>query len=253
MSALVTQVTHLQIKTDPEPLAHRIGIIALATDHTTERDFAAICAPFDVGVYVNRIEYANPTTPENLRKTGPRLTLAAAEILPEETFDVMVFGCTAASVVLGDETVAGHIRKAKPGAAVVTPASAAFAAFETLKVRKVSVLTPYTPEVTEELARYFTANGLEVVSARCLGFTDDRQMARISRKSIIAAAEAAMSEEAEALFISCTALRAAACAEEIEQRIGKPVVTSNQATVWRSLRLAAIDAPVSGYGRLFGF
>lgn len=249
-----TSTRHSRILTsrqDASPVPTRIGLIALATDHTSELDFARICDPEEVGVYVARINYENPTTPENLKLTGPKLTEAAGLILPDEHLDVVAYGCTAASVVLGDETVANYIQQAKPGSKCVTPTSAAFAAFEALGVNKVSVLTPYSPLVTEELTTYFSRNGLDVVNWNCFGLDDDRKMARVSRSSIIASAVETINDTAEALFISCTALRAAVCVDEIERITGKPVVTSNQAVVWRSLRLAGIDRKIPGYGRLF--
>ncbi|QAX30630.1 ectoine utilization protein EutA [Leisingera sp. NJS204] len=236
---------------DHRPVKKRIALVALATDHTSERDFARICDPDRVGVYVNRIAFENPTTRETLLKTGPRLTEAAAQILPEEAVDVVAYGCTAASIVLGNDAVARSLNTAKPGAPCVTPSSAAFDAFAALGAGRVSLLTPYSPAVTDEMAQYFAAHGPAVVSAACFGLTDDRQMARISEDSIIEAGIAACDSSADALFLSCTALRAAVCIERIEDHLGKPVVSSNQAMVWRCLRLAGITDPVPGYGRLF--
>lgn len=236
---------------DDRPVKKRIALVALATDHTSERDFARICDPDQVGVYTNRIAFENPTTKETLLKTGPRLTEAAAQILPGEEVDVVAYCCTAASIVLGNDTVTRHLNAAKPGATCVTPSSAAFDAFAALGVRRVSLLTPYSPDVTDEMAQYFAVHGPEVVNAACFGLTDDREMARISEDCIIEAALAAFDKDAEALFLSCTALRAATCAQRIEDRLGKPVVTSNQAMVWRCLRLAGIPDTVPGYGRLF--
>ncbi|WP_291727555.1 ectoine utilization protein EutA [Leisingera sp. F5] len=236
---------------DGRPVPKRIALVALATDHTSERDFARICDPDQVGVYVNRIAFENPTTRETLLQTGPRLTEAAAQILPEEEVDVVVFGCTAASIVLGNDAVTRDLNAAKPDTPCVTPSSAAFDAFEALGARRVSVLTPYSAQVTDELAQYFATHGPEVVNAACFGLTDDRRMARISEDSIIEAGIAACDSSADALFLSCTALRAAVCIERIEDRLGKPVVSSNQAMVWRCLRLAGITDPVSGFGRLF--
>jgi maleate isomerase len=36
----------------------------------------------------------------------------------------------------------------------------------------------------------------------------------------------------------------------LEQAIGKPVITSTQATLWHALRLAGVEDRVTGYGRL---
>src|SRR3546814_12935705 len=62
---------------DERPLAKRVGLVILATDHTTEVDFQRMVASDRIGVYVNRIPYANPTTPENLLKMQPVLTEGA--------------------------------------------------------------------------------------------------------------------------------------------------------------------------------
>jgi len=249
---LAENSTHfIAVERDANPVARRIGLVALATDHTTERDFARICDPDEIGVYVNRIAFENPTTPESLTKTGPRLQAAAELILPDEAFDVMVYACTAATVILGDDMVAHHLNAAKPGSKCVTPTSAAFAAFAALDIKNVSILTPYSPNVTSELAHYFSHNGLNVVNAVGLGFEDDRQMARISPASIADAGEEIFDSNADALFVSCTALRALSCVQELEDRIGKPVITSNQAMIWRSLRLTGFSRSIDGYGRLF--
>ena len=69
----------------------KIGLIALATDLTTERDFARIIPMGDAGVYGTRVAFANPTTPDNLRKMAPRITAAAELILPGEALDAR--GC----------------------------------------------------------------------------------------------------------------------------------------------------------------
>lgn len=239
------------ITLDPLPVPKRIGLIVLATDHTSERDFARICDPDEVGVYTSRVAYENPTTPENLSQMGPRLSDAADLILPGEPVDVVAYACTAASVVLGNEAVFGAIHAAKPGTVCVTPTSAAFDAFDALGIRRVSVLTPYTDRVTGKLVAYFGGHGLDIVSARGLGFYDDREMARIDHASLLEAGVNATSESAEGLFISCTAVRAMECVGRLEDKIGKPVITSNQALVWRSLRLVGVSRPIHGFGRLF--
>ena len=61
----------LEIGFDAEPVAKRIGLGVVATDHTIERDYARICDPDEIAVYVNRIPYDNPTTRESLSETGP--------------------------------------------------------------------------------------------------------------------------------------------------------------------------------------
>ncbi|MFK7939673.1 MAG: ectoine utilization protein EutA [Roseovarius sp.] len=246
-----SSMSSVTAKLDPRPVAKRIGLVALATDHTTETDFARMMQGHDVGVYVNRIGFENPTTHDSLLKTGPRLACAAKDILPDEPLDVMVYGCTAASVVLGNDTVTRHLNSAKPDTPCVTPSSAAFDAFDALGVKKISVLTPYTQDVTDSLVSFFAQHGPEVVNANCFGLSDDRDMARVSKHSIIEGGIAACDPDSDALFISCTAVRAASCVAQLEAQLGKPVITSNQAMVWRCLRYLGITSDYPAGGMLF--
>lgn len=248
--SLDIQLMDQDVAFDERAKAYRIGLIALSTDHTTEPDFAAITRDVDCGVYVSRVEQINPTTIENLRLMAPKIGAAAGTILPEEEVDAIAYSCTSASVAIGNEEIAARIWAVKPGVPVVTPTSAAFAGFAALGVRRVSLLTPYLPSVTEAMAAYFEAHGLEIVNAACLGIEDDRDMARVSPRAVVAKALEVIDPAAEGLFLSCTALRAAEVAGEIEAAIGRPVVTSNQAQAWRCLRLAGCPQKIEGYGRL---
>lgn len=235
---------------DLRPLEKRVGLIILATDHTTEPDYRRMVASERIGVYVARVAYANPTTPENLRKMQPALTEAAALILPEEKLDAICYSCTSASVVIGDAEIETAIQAAKPGVTVVTPPMAAMRGLEGLGARTISVLTPYTVETSRPMAEYFVRHGFNIASFTCLGFDDDREMARIAPAALVQLARQAMHPDADALFVSCTALRSALAAVAIEEAIGRPVVTSNQATAWNCLRLCGDDSAHPEWGRL---
>lgn len=235
---------------DARPLTKRVGLIILATDHTSEPDYSRMVASERIGVYVARIPYANPTTPDNLRKMRPTLTEGAGLILPGEELDAICYSCTAASAVIGDAEVAAAINKAKPYVPVVTPPLAATRGLRALGAKRISILTPYTVETSRPMVAYFAGHGFDIASFTCLGFDDDREMARIAPASIIELARDAMASDAEALFVSCTALRAALALPGMEGAIGRPVVTSNQATAWNCLRLCGDDRPRAEYGRL---
>ncbi|APO78028.1 ectoine utilization protein EutA (plasmid) [Rhizobium etli 8C-3] len=222
---------------DERPVEKRVGLVILATDHTTEVDFQRMVASNRIGVYVSRIHYANPTTPENLLKMQPSLTSGAGLILPDEPLDAILYSCTSASVVIGDAKVEAAIAAAKPGVPVVTPTAAAVKGLRAFGAKRISVLTPYTAATSRPMADYFTELGFEIDRFTCLGFTDDREMARIAPDDIAALGLDATAPGSDALFISCTALRAAQVAGRIERKIGKPVVSSNLATAWACLRL----------------
>ena len=236
---------------DDRPLEKRVGLIVLATDHTTEPDFRRMVASEQTGVYVARIPYANPTTPENLRKMQPELTQGAGLILPGERLDAICYSCTSASVVIGDAEIEAAIRQAKPGGVpVVTPPLAAVAGLKALAARRISILTPYTIETSRPMANYFAGHGFEIDRFTCLGFEDDREMARIPPSALVDLAPEAMSARSDALFISCTALRAALAISAMEARLGRPVVSSNLATAWQCLRICGDELPRPELGRL---
>ena len=250
MQALDLTLASRAPRLDDRPLEKRVGLIILATDHTTEVDFQRMVASERIGVYATRIPYANPVTPENLRAMQPSLTSGAALILPDEPLDVVMYSCTSASVVIGDAEVKAAVKAAKPTAAVVTPTAAAVSGLKAFGARRISVLTPYTLETSRPMADYFHALGFDIARFTCLGLTDDREMARIAPDEIVAFAKEAMAPDSDALFISCTAVRAAGVATEIEAAIGKPVVTSNLATAWACLRLCGDEAIRPDLGRL---
>lgn len=235
---------------DEEPVARRVGLIVLATDHTTERDFERVLAPLGIGVYVARMAYANPTTTESLQATRPGLRDAAALILPDERLEAICYSCTSASVVIGDHAVERAIHEARPGVSVVTPPLAASIGLRSLGARRISLLTPYTEAVTAPMAAYFQAKGFDLARVTCFGLDDDRTMARIAPDSLVEAAIAATDPSSDALFISCTALRTAGLAGRTEAAIGRPVVTSNLATTWACLRLCGDTQPRPAAGRL---
>ena len=229
----------------------RLGLLLLETDHTTELEFARHMPHDLVGVYANRVEYANPTTPENLMAMLPQLGQRAAQILPGADLDAIYYGCTAASFVIGNERVEEEIRTVKPTATVITPTSAAMLALRQFGTSSLAILTPYVPATSQPLEDYFQGHDLEVRRHSCLGLEDDREMARLDADTLIRAAIEADDPAAEALFISCTALRSIEVAGEVENRLGKPVITSNQAAIWAISRLLGLPRPTLNPCKLF--
>lgn len=241
-----------EVRLDPPDGVPRFGILALATDLTSERDAARVIGAERAALHVARVAYENPTTPENLRRMGPRLTAAAELLVPEVPLAAILYSCTAASVEIGDAAVAEAIGRARPGVPVVTPPGAVVEAFRALGLRRIALVTPYLPETTAPVLAYLRARGLGVESAHCLSIADDRDIARVSRDTIVEAALAADRPEAQGIFLSCTALPTLDLVADLEARLGKPVVSSNLASLWRLCHHGGI-APLPGTpGRLFG-
>ena len=235
----------------PEEEPVRLGAILLATDLVSEGDAARLIDRDRAVLHVARIGFENPTTPQRLRAMSPDLARSAALLVPGVPLAAVAFGCTSASVTIGNAAVARAIRSSLPGVRVITPSFAALAGFAALGARRVALLTPYLRETTEPMAEYLGAQGLDIVRSACFALEDDRDMARIDDASMIDAACALDGPEVEALLLSCTAMRGVDVIERIEARLGKPVVTSNQALFWALDRLAGLDGRPVGFGRLF--
>jgi len=243
------QVSPRKPRLDARPVPQRVGLVALATDHTSEVDCARMLAPRGIGVYVNRIPYANPVTPQTLAAMEPDLAQGAALILPGESLDALIYGCTSASVVMGDGVVRAALQRGKPGVAVVTPVSATLAGLRAMGAQRISVLTPYSVATSTPMAKLFEAEGFAIDRFTCLDMEDDRDMARISLNAIVELAQDAMAKPSDALFISCTAVRAAGIIDQIEAAVGAPVLSSNYAAAWNVLRLLG-DGGAGAQGHL---
>ncbi len=237
--------------TDGGPIANgAVGLIALATDQVCEHDLARILALAGLPLYVSRVAFPAEVALDTLAGMQAGLRDAAALLLPGERLDVIAYGCTSGSVVIGEDAVFARLREARPGVECTTPPTAAMAAFAVLRMRRIAVLTPYVDAVNERLRSYLVGRGLDIVSFGSFHRRTDPEIASIVPESIAEAAVALDCRDMDGLFISCTALRTLPVIEALEEKLGKPVVTSNQAMAWHALRLAGVRRRVEGLGRL---
>ena len=246
-------IEHIPFENDEGIAARaRLGLVVLATDQTIEHEYRAVLARLPgVALYHARI-YNSPTiTPETLAAMEGDIA-PVARLLPPGDFDVVAFGCTSASMVLGEARVFELLAEAHPEARGTTPITAAFAAFRAFSARRIGVLTPYPAEVNATVQRYIEAAGFEIPVFGSFNEGDDPTVARISPASLRAAARrVAEAAPVEALFVACTSLRLLEAAGEIEAELGIPATSSNHAMIWHSLRLAGVDDAVPGFGRLY--
>jgi maleate isomerase len=235
-------------------IAHRasIGLIVLATDHTIEHEWRKLLCADGVAFYGSRVANSAEISPETLAEMEARIAPGVALIRPGERLDVVAFGCTSASIVIGEEKVFERIREARPEVQCTTPITAARVGFTALGVQRIGLLTPYVRRINEQMADYLSARGIEVVAMGSFEHSNDNEVARIDaaslRQGILEVGDQA---HVQAVFVSCTSLRLAEAVADIEQRLGKPVTSSNHAMAWHSLRLAGVNDPLPQFGELF--
>ena len=234
-------------------ISHRaaVGLLVLATDHTIEHEWREMLRLDGVGFYEARLMNSTTVSPETLREMEGELTRTAALIRPGERIDVLAFGCTSGTIVIGEETVFARLRAARPGVACTSPITGALAGLTALGVRRVALLTPYIDRINQMMRDYIEARGVEVPVMGTFNNDNDNEVARISAASLEAAVlELGGQRDVDAVFVSCTSLRVAPLIERLEERLGKPVTASNHAMAWHALRLAGYRDSVPGLGRL---
>ncbi|MDI9889028.1 aspartate/glutamate racemase family protein [Streptomyces sp. HNM0645] len=173
------------------------------------------------------------------------LRLAGAESL--------VWACTSGSFVRGRDGARQQIRELAQAAGL--PASSTSFAFvhaaQALGVGRVAVAATYPDDVTGLFEKFLESAGIGVVAARASGIVTAAEVGTWEREQVLELARAGDDPRAEAVLMPDTALHTAAHLQELEETLGKPVLTANQVTVWEGLRLAERRAWADGLGTLF--
>ena len=228
----------------------RIGLIALSTDFSIEKDFNSVLLNLPIDLFVNRLPFFNPLTNENLIKMTEKLTEVTKNILPDQTLDVVAYGCTSGTIAAGIDQIINKIQSAKPNCKVITPITSAVKALKHLNLKKISVFTPYSQAINEKVISYFKNEKFDIKSFASFNLESDLDIGKIDRKYLLEALTKMDTIDAEALFISCTALPALEIIQELENRIKKIVLSSNQALIWDSIRSVGYNSSIEGYGKL---
>jgi len=227
----------------------KIGVIVPSLNNTLEPEFNRM-VPADVAVYATRLRLERGV-PDDLRAMAD-LTEQAGELLRHADVDCIAYCCTTGSLIDGvdwDEELAARLGKATE-LPVTTTASAAIKAMRSLGLKTVSVATPYIDEVNKIERAYIEACGIRVNSITGLQFTHGEELHSLDQDAAREFCRAAMVDGADGLFISCTDFASIDFIEELERDLGKPVVTSNTATLWMVLSLIKLDQPIEGFGQL---
>lgn len=236
--------------------AIRIGLLVPAGNITFEPDFASML-PAGVTLHAHRLDFQNPQKGEN-NETVDKMNAGvpeAARMLARARVRSIAYGFTAASFYRG----MAHARNleeqlaAASGGRGVVPSLAMLDALAHLRVKRISVVTPYPAWNNEVLKTFLAETDYEVVSFA----GDERPAAEAAKgylwhqppKQIVPYVVEHRHPRAEAMFCPCTARRIFEVVDRIEEKLGIPVVTANQATIWRVLRELGL-APASKVGVL---
>lgn len=229
----------------------KIGVIVPPSNTVNEAEFNRF-APPGVSFHFTRSPlHADPAADDFTEMLGD--VKRAMDDLTACRVDHATYACTAGSMACPSERLLGAMTgTGKTGAN--STAQAIVAALGALRVTAISMASPYTDETNAHEAHYLAEHGIDVLATAGLGLnTSLENIQRISRvppADVFEHAKSVDHADAHAILICCTDFNTFDAIEPLEQALGKPVVSSNSATLWHTLRSAGIKDRIDGLGTL---
>ena len=217
-------------------MPQRIGLIIPSSNRMVEQEMVSYF-PDNVVAHINRLRMTGPNR-KLLSELLPDVERACAALVDAKC-EVVAFHCTANSMSEGNggerELLKALQRAGAP--AVATTSTAVMNALKALKARRIALITPYSQHTTIEETHFLTDNGVTTVHAEGCGLAGSDTYCSTPEEFWSERAFALPHRDFDALFLSCANIRCMGIIDEIEARIGRPVITSNQVVVWDALRL----------------
>src|SRR5215831_10663451 len=226
-----------------------IGLIIPSSNRLTEPQFNSY-APAGIGVHVTRLRMTGKFR-KPLSELKRPLT-EAAEAISDVKPGVIVFHCTANSMESGlshERALVGIIEQAS-GCPTITTAQAITQAFDQSGIRKLVLVSPYVHSTNQLEVNYLTETGYKVLHEVGLGL-ETHAYASVTPQEWKAVVKENSRPDADGYFLSCTNTRMIEAISDLEADLGKPVINSNQATLWACLKILGIKHTDQRLGRLF--
>jgi len=225
-----------------------LGVIIPSVNTVVEPTFPAM-VPEGVALHFTRLRLVG-TAPEELLAMTENAG-QAAQLLADAGVDRILFHCTAATTFDSEMPRRIHERIANAtGVPSTVTSESVVAALRALGARRIVMLTPYPAHINEREAAFLEHHGISVIHQHGLEITDGVGFLRVTPEDWFQLAMDHARADADAYFLSCAQARSAEVIDAIEQSLGKPVITSNQAGVWHALRESGVADSVPGFGRL---
>ncbi len=222
-----------------EPTIPRLGLIVLQVDETIEEDFRRLIPPDRARLHVTRVPSGAELTPDSIATMQSTLPAAAGLLPPAAAFDVIGYGCTSGTTLIGADRVRDLVQGSAQTRQVTEPLTAALAAIRALGLQRIGIVSPYIPSVAEPIRAAFEAQGIIVPDTLSFGEEVEARVARIDPASIREAAVALAQRAAiDGVFLSCTNLRTLDIIAGLEAELGLPVLSSNQVLAWHMAQLS---------------
>jgi maleate isomerase len=227
----------------------RIGFIIPSSNRMVEPQVQRLM-PAGVVPHFTRIGMTNRYKAP-LDQLLPRI-LEATALLADSKCDVTVLQCTGTSMSGGvdmEKHVIDEMERVS-GRPALSTASALTAAFQTLGARRLVFVSETKQEGHDKKVRFLREAGYDILADKAVGLAGTDEYCTMPPRLWYDTVMGLRHDDADAYFISCANIHSIDVIDELEERLGKPVVTSNQAAIWHSLRRAGIEDHVPGLGCL---
>lgn len=230
--------------------AIKLGLIFPAGGRKSPEEEIGRYLPPDITLLSNQIRF-DRISPRGLIEMGSRIEQAAKE-LAAQGVSLVIFCCTSGSFIrgIGYDQELIHRMEDAAGIPALTTTTAVIEAFRSLDIHRLSMGTPYPDPVNQAEITFLHHSGIEVVRSKGLGIEHPPMVSHTSPQTLISLAEEIDHPDAQAIFLSCTGLLVVDLIPHLETLHHKPVITSNQATLWMTLKMLDRNDPIP-LGRLF--
>jgi len=236
----------------PYALRGRIGLICPSTNTSIEPEFHMM-APSGVSIYVARAFQDGPQAPALYKQISENVAMASRD-LGSADVDVIAFGCTSCSYFTPASQTIKVMKDNAKGVPALLTSDAVIKALQALGAVRIALATPRTDFVNKRETEWLTEKGFKVVSVEGLQLgstaSERASIGHVRPQTINELAIRVNRSDADAVFISCTNLPSLTVIKSLEADLGKPVITSNQATFWHCLRTLGLTDKIPEYGRL---
>jgi len=228
-----------------------MGLVVLQTDQRIEADMR-ILLDQNTDLNVTRIPSGATVTNDTLSQMEQDLPMATALLPRAAQYDVVGYGCTSGTSVIGAERIAELVKSNCTTAHVTEPVSALIAACRHLNVKRIGFLSPYVEQVSQTLRDTLAGADIETPVFGSFEEESEEWVVRISLDSTYNAALDLDADQLDAIFLSCTNLNTLPIIPKLEEALEKPVLSSNLVLAWHMQRLAGHAITNPSLGQLFG-
>jgi maleate isomerase len=227
----------------------RLGLLVPSSNSTQEPEFVRML-PASVSLHVARMSLSR-IDPDSTMQIVAELEKESRK-LADADVDILVLAATAPSTRMGKGYDAQLIRRMEEssGKPATTAATAMLDAFAALGVRRVALAAPWSETTNKWVADFLESHGIRVASQVAMGVVSNNEVGRLDPQTAFDYGKKSDRPEADAIFLACGNWWTAGIIDRLEQAVGKPVLTTNNMSVWHALKKMGGHRSVPGFGRL---